>query len=805
MFRSLSNNVLVVDEYMQQDYWLNAIDKLEFDKVRQRIMRYASSEPGRQYLRQIFPSISLEEIERNLRKVSEFKYVLEEDSAPPFDGIHPVRESLHKASLEGTSLTGKELYQILSTMRAARALRQYLSQRRERYPTIWECAEALYVDRVLEFNLEQAVDESGNVRDSASKDLRDLRRVLSEKYDQLQKKLEIILNEALAQGIAQDEIVTTREGRMVIPVKAEHKHRLHGFIHSASASGATVFVEPSATLDLNNDIRTLRLQEQREIARVLRDLTIQVGKVHELLQSNLNLLAELDALTAIAKYAIETFAVVPSISASGPIRLVNARHPLLLQTHGRAGTVPLDMQLGSEFQTLVISGPNAGGKSVALKCVGLLTLMVQCGIPIPAAEQSAVRVFKKLFVEIGDEQSIENDLSTFSSHLAHLKLITEEADSDTLVLIDEIGSGTDPLEGSAIASAVLQVLTERGAYTIVTTHHSALKTFAHMQPGIENGAMEFDQTTLMPTYRFRAGIPGSSYALEMAQRLGFPEDILMRSRQFLGEDGTAFQRLIAELEDTAQRYRTELEAVQVEKKRLSDLIAQYEARLRAQASELRELKRRAVEEAAGIVRGANALIERSIREIRETAADKTTVRQVRANIQMLRQELSEQAAQAASETVEDRGGEIRVGSIVALKGKADPGEVIDISSDRKYAVVLFGSVKVKVALKDLVRSTTSVRRAPTVAGGIQAPASVQRDLDLRGMTGEEALPMVDKFIDSAILAGLHRVDIIHGKGTGALRQKIAEFLARDPRVKSYRLGEWNEGGAGATVVELKED
>jgi DNA mismatch repair protein MutS2 len=416
-----------------------------------------------------------------------------------------------------------------------------------------------------------------------------------------------------------------------------------------------------------------------------------------------------------------------------------------------------------------------------------------------------LRVFDNIFVDIGDEQSIENDLSTFSSHLKNLKAIEEQADADSLVLIDEIGSGTDPAEGGAIAAALLESLTMRGTYTIATTHHSALKVFAHDTERVENGAMEFDQTSLTPTYRFKAGVPGSSYALEMAQRLGFNDVVLHSSREFMGVQQAKLEHLITDLESSAQKYRNDLDGVQLEKIRLDELVRKYESKIASQSAELKELKRKAVDEAKEIVESANAVIERSIREIKERAADKETVKHVREEVKKVQEELDVRQAELPKEPIELESGTLDVGSIVKLVGGVESGEIANVSPDGKSAVVVFGSLKMKVAMKDLVKTKKKLgdARRTNVTFETEKPSETLRDIDLRGMTSEEAIPLVDKFIDTATLSGLHRVDIIHGKGTGALRKKITDFLSKHPRVKSYRLGEWNEGGTGATVVELE--
>jgi DNA mismatch repair protein MutS2 len=590
---------------------------------------------------------------------------------------------------------------------------------------------------------------------------------------------------------------------MVIPVKVEHKNHVPGFIHSASASGATVFIEPTETLDLNNDIRSLQFQEQREVERILRELTGQIGDQREALLGNLDILAELDALQARAKYSIEILGVAPEITTNGAIRLQRARHPVLLIHHGVQGTVPLDLELGRTFTTLLISGPNAGGKSVAMKCLGVLVLMAQCGLHIPAGEDSSLRVFRKIFVDIGDEQSIESDLSTFSSHLTHLKEITAAADGDSLVLIDEIGTGTDPSEGGAIAAAVLEFLTARGALTIATTHHGALKVFAHETPGIENGAMEFDQSTLTPTYRFRPNIPGSSYALEMADRLGFRNTVMARAREFLGSQHMRLESLIQELEATAQEHRRELQIAREERTRATVMATEYEAKIASLSSELRTLKRKALDEAKAIVDRANAVIEKSVKEIREKGASKEITRAAREEVRATREFLQSEEIEEQQHEPADATSEIVAGSVVTLSGQNDPGEVVSVSPDGKSAIVLFGSVKMRVAASDL---QPTKRRIPAARSfGMVMPertGPVQRELDLRGMTADEAFPLIDKFIDDAVLAGLTRIDVIHGKGTGALRKKVTDFLSRHPRVRSFRLGEWNEGGVGATVVEL---
>lgn len=783
-----------------------SLTKLDFASVRQRIIRYALSDPGREIIEQLEAMTALSQIKEELARVSEMKSLLEQEEALPLEGVQPVRKALARSGVEGGVLLSREILDIGTTLRAARLVRSFMGKRREQFPLLWDSSDRLHTDKVLEFNIDRAIDENAAVRASASRELQSIRRSIAEKYDHLRNRLESILRNVADLGFSQEEIITTREGRMVIPVKVEHKNRVPGFVHSASASGATVFVEPTETLELNNDIRGLHFQEQREVERILKALTQQIAESRDALTTDLDILAGFDAVQAKARYSIEILGVEPAITVDGPVRLVQARHPVLMIHHGFEGTVPLDLKLGEGYNCLVISGPNAGGKSVAMKCVGILSLMVQAGLHIPAGEGSALRIFQKVFVDIGDDQSIESDLSTFSSHLQNLKTIAERADAQSLVLIDEIGSGTDPAEGGAIAAAVLEYLTRRGAFTIATTHQGALKVFAHETEGVENGAMEFDLETLQPTYRFTTGIPGSSYALEMAGRLGFDEGLMGRAHDFLGHRQTRLETLLTELESSAQQSRRRLEELTKEKLRLDGLVHEYDEKVSSLKAEVRTVKRTALEEARAIVERANAAIERSVREIREKNADRDTVRRVREDVDELKERIASMHGEVSEVPPPEPETALLVGSRVTIRQGTDVGEIASLSADGKTAVVVLGSVKVRVPLSDLrsaggrAVSSTVVARESTQ----ELPLQVHREIDLRGMTGDEALPLLDKFIDTATLAGLHRIDIIHGKGTGALRKRVSEFLAQDPRVQSFRLGEWNEGSTGATVVELKD-
>jgi len=778
--------------------------KLEFDRIRDRLKAYAASELGKQRIEEVVPFTDLQRLQEELAHVTECKNLLETDEPCPLDGVKDIRSAIHKAGIEDNYVSAPDLRDLFDTLQASRLIKQFLSKRADRFPRISHVANGIYVDRPLEYNIEQAIDENGAVKDTASKDLREIRRAILLKSEALTSRLEGILKSYSERGYAQEEIVTTRDGRMVVPVKIEHKHHVPGFIHSSSASGATVFIEPAETLEMNNEIRTLRFSEQREVERILRGLTSQVRGIRVELLSNVEILSQLDFDFAKAKYSIETLGSSPEVSDQGPLTLRDARHPILLQKHARDQVVPLTLELGKDFQTLIITGPNAGGKTVALKTVGILTLMAACGLHIPASPDSSIPLFNQIFIDIGDDQSIENDLSSFTSHLLNLKKILEETDDRSLVLVDEIGAGTDPTEGGAIAAAVLSSLTLKRSFTIATTHHGALKAFAHETPGFENGAMEFDQSTLRPTYHFKCGIPGSSYALEIASRLGLPEIIITSAKDLLGPERDRLESLLAVVEEKSQQLTSEHKQLQAQNARLGELIDEYDSKLRTLDRELKEKRTAALQEAQQIIERANALIESSVKDIRARSAASDAVRQAKTDVQSLKESVSSQLEALETELWQPSTSDvIHEGDFVKLRGHSGVGQVVSTLEGGTAMFVEFGGVRMQVSRKDLI---------PAPAAGPQSrpssfmpeSANARTEIDLRGLTGQEAIAAVDKFLDEATLTALHSVDLIHGKGTGALRRRITEFLKDDPRVKSFRLGEWNEGGSGVTVVFLQD-
>ena len=773
-------------------YFSSAARKLEFEKIVQRIGSLASTGPGKSLCLSIVPSNDVHWINNELRRVDEAKELLIAEGTLPLEGLKDIRGPLKKTTVEHQSLTPAELLDVATCLRVSRLVQAFLQRRRHSAPELAKIASTLYSDKVVEFNISEAIDESGQIRDSASKELRTVRHDIATLREQLRKRLAEILRKVAEQEIAQEDIITTRDGRFVIPVKTEFKHRVAGFIHSTSASGATVFVEPAETLDVNNSVRELQFREQREVDRILKELTGQVETIKEPLENSLSTLALIDLLAAKARYSIETMGSAPRINRSGIIKLTEARHPILLQSHDRSAVVPLSLEMGGDVKTLIITGPNAGGKSVALKTVGLLAMLAQSGVHIPASPDSELPIFENLFVDMGDDQSIENDLSTFSSHLMTLRGILEKAGRDSLVLIDEVGAGTDPAEGGALASSILLKLHEQGALTIATTHHGILKVFAHETPGMANASMEFDQNTLSPTYRFRFGVPGSSYALELAERMGLDQGVLEAARSALGEQKTKLESLIMSLEQEIENHRSKVAAAESERRTMEELKRSYEAKMEHIRDEIRELRSSAKAEVQSFAKEAQARIEHTVRQIRESGASKSSIKSAKETIQGLLEDASNARAGEPMNMVLQQGDSVR------LKGTTEVGELVRLEDDT--ATVLWRNGTMKVRPADLERAA----QPRDNEGPSFFIPETQHELDLRGLSGEEAVAKVRAFLDDAFVSGLHRVDIIHGKGTGTLRKRIADLLKDYPHIKGFRLGEWNEGGSGVTVVEISE-
>jgi len=801
----------------------STLRELEFGTLLKHLAEHTVSPLGRERALQLGPLMEREVIEERLSEATEMRAVLDYDDPLPLGHIEDTRKALEKAAVEESMLSPQEVVAIGRIMACARRMRSYFAQRREKYPHLEKIVRQLEVYPALEKRIEHAIDcATYEVKDQASEDLAAIRREILQTQERVRRRLESILRSLADQDILQEEVITLREGALVLMVKAERRHEVRGMILDYSSSGATAFMEPLETLELNNRIRELIAEERREIERILRELTALIRAERIGIDTDLELLGQLDLIYAKARLSRDYEGAAPRVTDQPSVTLVDARHPLLLLKKGgsKSEVVPLDLTLGEAplstenrqgrqgeaCRTLVITGPNAGGKTVALKTVGLLTLMTQCGLHIPASPESEMGIFEGIFTDIGDQQSLEQDLSTFSAHMARVREILEKATPRSLVLIDEIGAGTDPEEGAALAMAILEELTARRSVTLVTTHQGALKAFAAETPGVENGSMEFDTATLRPTYRFRLGLPGSSYALEIARRWGIPEEVIQRSRARVGEEKSKLEKLLVDLEERMQRYDRLLREAHLKESQLEGLMKLYRERTEVLQAQERHFKRKALEESEEILRRANALVEQAIREIRESQASKEAIKRAKTSIETeKRQVQKELASPAYSETGPPMLEEIHVGDRVRWRGHGAEGVVLKELDSSGRVLLEAGGLKLRVPAKELEKIPSSEAAPPRVSSVRYKPKSdVRPELHIRGLTVDEALTEVDKFLDDAYLAGLGQVRIVHGKGTGALRKSIGEFLEEHPRVKAHHPAAWNEGGIGVTVVELEE-
>lgn len=808
----------------------SAAEKLGLDVIWERLESYTLSNLGLSRLKNIRPAGNLVWLRAELARVAELQDAFRFDDPVPLNNVLDVRDVVQRAAPEGAMVAPEDLLAVRLVLTTLRRLQAYFENRREKYPNLSEAAGRITPLPDLEAQIERVVDDEGNLRDDASPELRRIRRAIVQQEARLREVLQQELRRAIGQGHATEDQPTMRNGRMVIPIRAEARRKVQGFVQDVSATGQTVYVEPAACLDLNNEVRELHSEERREIERILREVTSGLRRHVEELGENLRVLALFDLLQAKARLSNELDAVVPELNDAGIIDIRNGRNPVLVlrfehlkgENDERREVVPLDLTLGEDFRTLVITGPNAGGKTVAMKTVGLFAIMLAYGLPIPVDPLSRFSLFQRLMVDIGDQQSMEEDLSTFSSHVANMKRMMEMADESTLILIDEAGTGTDPAEGGALAQAVLERLTELGARTIATTHHGTLKAFAHETEGIENGSMQFDQTTLSPTYRFRLRVPGSSYAFEIAERIGLPKAVLKRASELAGSEKTRLEDLIATFEARNQELETRLQEAGKMLDEASKERALYEERLSSFREERDRIQREALLEAQRIIEQANAQVERTIREIKEAQAEREATRLARTELERLRHDIEKRRkkvdqkrqvrrkAGARTESGEGqpaRAGAIQVGDQVVLDGGSTVAEVLEI--DGNDVAVAFDSMRMRVKLDRLQkvggprRQKVSIRHVQPATGSSLSVLTARSSIDLRGKRVDEALAEVAHLLDDAVAHNLQRVEILHGKGTGALRQSIHEYLSSHPDVASFEDAPWEQGGPGVTIVNLK--
>ena len=791
-----------------------SIRTLELPAVLEVLAQKAVSEAARERCRKLYPSSDLDEVRRLLDETDAARTRLGLYGSPAFSGVKDVSAALTRAD-HGGMLNTRELLDIAGLLTASRRVSEYDRDRQGEATVLDHYFSALHTNKYLEDRIRGAILDEETIADTASPELADIRRKMRVAATKGRQILQRIISSPSYAKVLQEALITQRDGRFVVPVKAECKGSLPGLVHDISSSGATLFVEPMGVVQANNELKELQAREEREIERILRQLSADCGDQMENILYDYDILVHLDVIFARAQLSYQMSAARPEVRRRGGIVLRRARHPLL----DPAKAVPISVELGQQFNTLVITGPNTGGKTVTLKTLGLLCLMAQCGLHIPADDGSVVRVFDRVLADVGDEQSIEQSLSTFSAHMANIVQILQQADEQSLLLFDELGAGTDPVEGAALAIAVIQEVRSRGALTAATTHYAELKTFAMTTAGVENASCEFDVQTLRPTYRLLIGIPGKSNAFAISRRLGLDEHVIEAARAQMDSESVRFEDVLTQLEEKRQRLeRAQSEADRLWQQREED--ARKARTFREQMEKAKENARSKGEaEAKRIVREAQAKVDAIFAELDELRrqqqkrADFQQMNDARANV---RRGLNEAEALVRSresdpEPIPAPSRPIRVGDQVELPGVNRAAEVLTVNADGSLVLqagkmkmtVKRGQVRLLETAEEIQKKKKQQSRAQSSSPKIQLASRAASELDIRGYETLEAESVVDNYIDSAVMAKLGSVTIIHGKGTGALRKAVHEILRRNKAVKSFRLGRYGEGEAGVTIVELK--
>ena len=787
---------------------------LEFDKILARLRDCATSNFGKELAEKLEPAADFETVRENLSLTTEAVKIFAV-SAPPLGGFRDVRETFKKIKI-GSIADSEELLDVLSTMYTMRQVKIFFKEVDADAPQLKARATEIEILGNLERQLDNAIDEHGTVRDTASVELQKIRRDLRSAQNRIKTEIFNILHDAGKQKFFQDAIVTMRGDRYVLPVKLEYKSQFPGIVHDQSATGATVFIEPLAVVNLNNSVKELEAAERHEVMRILRNLSDAIRKNLDALNNNIKILADIDLLFAKAKLARDLNATEPHLENFTDLK--SARHPLIDPN----AVTPIDIQLGENFSMLLVTGPNTGGKTVSMKTLGLLALMTQAGLYIPAASGSRIAVFTNIFADIGDEQSIEQSLSTFSAHMKKIVAILDEVTPTDLVLLDEIGAGTDPDEGTALAMSILERLLQIGAATIATTHYSELKTFAYSTDGIENASVEFDSETLRPTYRLLIGIPGASNAFAISQRLGLPQSLILRAKQLITADHANFEKIISELENqrmifeqrNAEIFERQQQVIKHEKKiaEMRDEIAKTKG----------EIIRKAKEKSAAMVRETKREAEEIIAALKEQFNDSGVKRRQQV-IQQARDKLREAEIDSATGIIADKyvgtridKKKIFVGDTVYIKPLDQKGTILAIEGESLSVQIGAMRTTVKISscrfvshnqnqlgTRNLELGTRNDSSSRGSFGLMLKTATVRRSIDIRGMMVDEAEQVCGKFIDDAQLSGLKQVLIIHGKGTGALRKGVHDFLRINNSVASFQFADQDEGGTGATLVTIR--
>ena len=839
-------------------YPSNFENKIQFSEIRSLLKGYCLCQLGKDKVDEMAFSGDVAVINTMLRQTREFRRLQEESDDFPLQFFFDMRESVKRIRLEGTHLEENEIFDLRRSLETIAAIVRFLDRGSDEgvydYPTLHDLTEGVLTFPEILRRIDQILDKYGKVKDSASPALADIRMQLHKAEGSVSRTLYSILRAAQSEGLVDKDVTpTVRDGRLVVPIAPGLKRKIKGIVHDESSTGKTVFVEPTEVVEANNRIRELEAEERREVVRILVDFTKLVRPyVNEIIYAYL-LLAEIDFIRARAEFAVLVGGIEPEVQAAPVIDWISSRHPLLwlaLKKQDKP-VVPLDITLTRDRHILIISGPNAGGKSVCLKTVGLLQYMLQCGLSVPMSERSTVGVFKNLMIDIGDEQSIENDLSTYSSHLLNMKNMMRQANDGTLLLIDEFGTGTEPQIGGAMAEAVLNQFVKKQAWGVITTHYQNLKHYADSHDGIANGAMLYDRHEMRPLFQLAIGQPGSSFAIEIARKTGIPEEVIKEASEMVGSDYIQSDKYLQDIVRDKRYWENKRQNVHQREKELERTVARYEKEIADLEQSRKDILRKAKEQAEELLKESNKKIENAIREIRESQAEKEETKRIREELNEFKAGVSEidakanddliakkirqiqerkerhkkhkdekaererQAAaklrEAASKAAKKEGRNLEVGDSVKIKGLSTVGKIE--SMDGKNATVIFGGMRTKMPASRLEYVDMAEAKKEDVAPVFNVSRETRetidnrklnfhQDLDVRGMRGDEALNAVMYFIDDACLVGMSRVRILHGKGNGILRQLIRQYLATVPSVTSFRDEHVQFGGAGITVVDI---
>jgi len=788
-------------------YPSEAPHKLGFSTIKEHTASLTRTIFGQQFLKN--ETIAQDEAEGRgkLAFTREMIQLFQSEESLYIDTIYDIENAVKQSRVEGFSLSPSDLYRIGVSLEHMRSVRNFLVQREEFYSKLARLSKAIPQKLDVEKDILSSVTEQGDVLDNASHQLRSIRQQLDRTQSQVRTTLQRRIRQAVKDKMAIDEGLTIRNGRLVMPIKAEFKRRINGLIHDVSATGQTVYVEPSEVLPLNNEVRSLEIEEQHEIKRILKALTAALAPHIGTILTGLKTIGEIDALAAKARLAQQLEADVPEKPFGDRLSVMQGKNPvLLLKEKNHDDVIPFTLHLDEDEKCLVITGPNAGGKSVTLKTIGLFSMMLQSGYPIPADVKSHFPFYRSIFVDVGDDQSIENDLSTFSSRLTILREMLRKSDNATLILIDEAGTGTDPDEGSALYQSAIEQLISVDARIFVTTHHGKIKAFVHNHPGAVNASMEFDQQELRPTYKFQKGLPGSSYAFEIAETMNISQDVINRARTHLGEKKSSLEQLILDLEKQQQEnYESEralekqLEEAQKKEKafeeKYSDFIEKQDV-----------YREKARQEAQKLVDEANARIETVVEAIIKSNASKETIKKAHKSVDDLKRALKAEEKELESKQTEEQET-FEEGDSVKLKDSGSVGEILSISG--KKALINMNGLKVNTKLSNLEKreEPKEKKKQRFMKSRMTDTSSVQRaasnSLKVRGQRVHEVMPQIPVFIDRAVMSGLKEIEIVHGKGTGALRELVRDELKKDSRVKTFGDAPWDQGGPGKTIAELK--